>query len=171
MVGVIFVNNFKEIQDLPSKINQDIKFVDMETWRVYEHYIINDEPIMNQLGFFDNEFQYVLTMKESFLDRRSDFHGYHMRAMTEQTSPYILVDISEATYDSKSETYDVTNSIKGIIYEIFLEIQDRLNFTASIHKRKDGKFGPTTVSENGTVIAAGITESITSGFAEMIVTR
>ena len=35
--GLIFVDQAKVINDLPTKINQDIKFVDMQTWKVYEH--------------------------------------------------------------------------------------------------------------------------------------
>ena len=37
-------------------------------------------------------------------------------------------------------------------------------------KRKDGKWGPTNILANGSVLAGGITKSLTSGFAEMIVT-
>ena len=48
-------------------------------------------------------------------------------------------------------------------------MQDFLNFTATLHKRKDGSWGPTTVLPNGTIQARGITESLTSGFGEMII--
>jgi hypothetical protein len=69
-----------------------------------------------------------------------------------------------------SQSFDVTNLVGGTFYYIFQELQTYLNFTYSLHKRKDGKWGPTTVLANGSVIAAGITKSVTSGFAEMIVT-
>ena len=49
-------------------------------------------------------------------------------------------------------------------------MQDFLNFTSTLHKRKDGAWGPTTVLPNGTIQARGITESLSSGFGEMIVT-
>ena len=144
----------------------------METWTVYEHYKINNKTIMNQLGFFNKTFQYITSLNSSLLDRRSDFHGYHMIAMTEKTTPFISsINISTALFDSESQTYDVTNSTEGMIYQIFLDMQKYFNFTATLHKRKDGKFGPTTISENGTIFAAGITESISSGFAEVIATR
>ena len=54
-------------------------------------------------------------------------------------------------------------------YELYLNMQDFLNFTATLHKRKDGAYGPTIVLPNGTIQARGITESLTSGFGEMIV--
>ena len=66
-------------------------------------------------------------------------------------------------------SYEVTHSTDGMHYELYLIMQKFLNFTASLHKRKDGKWGPTTILANGTIQAVGITESLTSGFADMIV--
>ena len=167
--GIILVDNTKVIDSLPTQINQDILFVDIKSRRVYENYAINDEVIKRQLGFFNNLYKYVRTMKLSFEDRRDNFHGYQMKAMTEHLPPYLLIDLSFAKYDEMSQTFDVTNSVGGMFYYIFQELQEYLNFTSSLHKRKDGKWGPTTVLANGSVIAAGITKSVTSGFAEMIV--
>ena len=93
-----------------------------------------------------------------------------MIAMTEATPPFITIDLSSATYDVISDTFDVTKSVGGMYYEMFLIMQKRLNFTATLRKRKDGKWGPTTVLENGTIITDGIVKSLTSGFGEMIVT-
>ena len=39
----------------------------------------------------------------------------------------------------------------------------------TLRKRKDGKWGPTSILANGTIITAGIVESLTSGFGEMVV--
>ena len=167
--GIIFADNIEVIEDLPTKINQDIVFVDVKTWKVYENYAINDKVIKHQLGFFNNSFEYVQTMKLSFEKRRGNFHGYQMKAMTEHGPPYLSIDLSFAEYDEMSQTFDVTNLVGGTFYYIFQELQTYLNFTYSLHKRKDGKWGPTTVLANGSVIAAGITKSLTSGFAEMIV--
>ena len=168
--GIIFADQMEIIYDLPTKINQDIKFIDVQTWKVYEHYKINKNNITNPLGFFNNEFDYIPLTKLSFEDRRSDFQGYHVMTMTEDSPPFISVDITSAIYDDKSQTYDVTKSVQGMFYYMFLDLQGYLNFTATIHKRKDGKWGPTTVLANGSIIAGGITKSLTSGFAEMIVT-
>ena len=167
--GIILVDNTEVIDSLPTKINQDILFVDVETGRVYENYAINDEVIKRQLGFFNIFYEYVQRMKLSFEDRRGNFHGYQIKTMTEHYPPYLLIDLSSAKYDEMSQTFDVTNSVGGMFYYIFQELQEYLNFTSSLHKRKDGKWGPTTVLANGSVIAAGITKSVTSGFAEMIV--
>ena len=58
-----------------------------------------------------------------------------------------------------------------MFHAMFLVMQKDLNFTATLHKRKDGKWGPTLVLPNGTIEAHGIISSLTTGYAEMIVTR
>ena len=168
--GIIFADNIEVIDELPTKINQDIVFVDVKTWKVYENYAINNIVIKRQLGFFNNLFEYVRTMKQSFEDRRGNFHGYQMKAMTGHYPPFLSIDLSSAEYDEISETFDVTNSVEGSFYYILKELQEYWNFTSSLHNRLDGKWGPTTVLANGSVIAEGIAQSLTSGFAEMIVT-
>ena len=168
--GIIFADNVEVIDDLPTKINQNIIFVDVKTWKVYENYAINDKIIKHQLGFFNNSLDYIQTTKLSFENRRGNFHGYQMKAMTEHGPPYLSIDLSFAEYDEMSQTFDVTNSVGGMFHGIFEDLKESLNFTSSLHKRKDGKWGPTTVLANGSVITAGIMKSVTSGFAEMVVT-
>ena len=162
----------KVLTNLPTKINQDIKFVNQEDWKVYEHYKVNDKIIMNELGVLDDTFQYIPKLNLRFEERRRNFQGYHLKAMTEEESPYIIFsNLSWAEFDQQSQTYDVTKLVHGMYYDMFFILQEMLNFTASLHKRKDGKWGPLTVFPNGTIVAAGIIESVISGFSEMIVTR
>ena len=96
------------IDDLSTKIDQDINFVDVETWKVYEHYTINQKKILNLLGFFNDDFKYIPIMNESFLERRSNFQGYQMKTMTEEVNPFISIDhdfLTLAYFDEKSQTY------------------------------------------------------------------
>ena len=171
LTGIIFVDHFEVLIDMPTKINQDIKFVNIETWKVYEHFLINGKNSINQLGYFNENFGYISITKTSIAERRGDFHGYQIKAMTEMSMPYIMIDLKSEKFDNISQTYDVTQSVKGLFYDIFIVLQEYLNFTATLHKRKDGKWGPTTVLVNGTIVVGGITKSITDGFAEMIVAR
>ena len=92
-----------------------------------------------------------------------------LRAGKTTGTPYTSIDLTTATFDEKSQTYDVTKSVTGLYHEMFLEMQKMLNFTSTLYKRKDGEWGPTTVFKNGTILTGGIVESLTSGFAEMIV--
>ena len=173
--GIIFIDDMKVLTNLTTKINQDIKFVNQEDWKVHEHYKINDKIITNELGALDDTFQYIQKLNLSFEERRRNFHRYHLKAMTEEESPYITFsNFSSTEFDQQSQTYDVTKSVhtQGMYYDIFLILQETLNFTATLHKRKDGKWGPLTVFPNGTIEnVTGIIESVISGFSEMIVTR
>ena len=73
--GIIFVDNVNEINNIPSKINEDVRFVDTSNWRVYECYEINKKVIQNELGFFNESFHYVSKTDDSIIKRRSDFQG------------------------------------------------------------------------------------------------
>ena len=170
--GIIFIDDMKLLMDLQTKIHQDVKFVNQKDWKVYENYKINNKIVMNQLGSLDDTFQYIPKLNATFEERRRNFHGYHLKAMTEVESPYIILsNFSSAEFDQKSQTYDVTKLVQGMYHDMFLILQETLNFTATLHKRKDGQWGPLTVFPNGTIVAAGIAESVISGFSEMIVTR
>ena len=82
-----------------------------------------------------------------------------------------MSDLSSAPFDEKSQTYDVSNSTKGMFYDIFMILQRKLNFSATLHKRKDSKWGVAKVLSNGSVIASGgIIEDVASGDADIIVT-
>ena len=105
---------------------------------------------------------------EYLLEATSIFSIFKLRTMTEIAAPYISIDLTTATFDEKTQTYDVTKSVTGLYHEMFLEMQKMLNFTSTLYKRKDGEWGPTTVFKNGTILTGGIVESLTSGFAEMI---
>ena len=169
--GTIFVDNLTAIEGLSTKINQDIQFVNTESWEVYEHYTVNNEKIQTKLGFFDKKFRYFPTTLQSFVERRGNFQGHHLKAITEEDLPFIKIDLSSANYDETNQVYDVTQKVGGMYYDLFLILKEQLNFTTSIHKRKDGKWGPITKLENGTILTAGIASSITSGFAEIVATR
>ena len=64
--GIIFVNNTEAIESLVTKINQNIQFVDVNTWKVYEHYMINNKKIMLELGSFSNNFTYIAATNSPF---------------------------------------------------------------------------------------------------------
>ena len=57
---------------------------------------------------------------------------------------------------------------KGMFYDILLTLQEKLNFTTTLHKRKDSCWGVAKVLNNGSVIASGgVIEDVVSGNAEM----
>ena len=169
--GIIFVDQINLIHNLTTRINQDIKLIDTNTWQVYEHYEVNGEKIINQLGFFNTTFNYQPIVKTPFVERRSDFQGYTMKVMTEEIGPFVYFNMDSAPFDKKSETYDVTYATEGMFYDMFMIIKEKLNITATLHRRKDSAWGIAKVLANGTITTTGIHASVTSGYAEMIVAR
>ena len=167
--GIIFVNNTEAIESLVTKINQNIQFVNVNTWKVYEHYVINNKKIMLELGSFSNNFTYIAAINSSFEERRSNFQGYQIKAMTGSFSPFAIIDYNTAILDIESQTYDVTTSVKGLDIDLLKDMQNYMNFSTTLHERQDKKWGPTIALDNGTIITKGIMESVTSAFAEMIV--
>ena len=91
--GIVFIDKIEMMGELSTRINQDIKFIDITTWKVYEHYTINREIKINQLGFFSSVYQYRPIIKSTFLERRGNFQGYKMKAMTEEIGPYVYFDL------------------------------------------------------------------------------
>ena len=91
--GIVFIDKIEMMGELSTRINQDIKFIDITTWKVYEHYTINREIKINQLGFFGSVYQYRPIIKSTFLERRGNFQGYKMKAMTEEIGPYVYFDL------------------------------------------------------------------------------
>ena len=167
--GLIFFENFDAIVNLSSRINQDVKFIDTKTWMVYEYYTINGKDIMRPLGFFNSSFQYESILTDSLIKRRNNLRGYNLKAMTENNLYDINIDIALAKYDNNIQMYDVTKSTKGKYYEIFLAMQDHLNFTASLYKNKVS-WGKISLLKNNTLVLSGIYKSLNSGPAELIMT-
>ena len=61
--------------------------------------------------------------------------------MTEEIGPYVYFDLAKALLDETTQNYDVTQSTKGMFYDLFMVIQEKLNFSATLHKRKDSQWG------------------------------
>jgi hypothetical protein len=169
--GLIFFDNFNVIVNLSSRINQDVKFIDKKTWMVYEYYTINGNDIMRSIGFFNtSSFQYESILLDSLIKRRNNLQGYKLKAMTENYLNDIKIDMATAIYDNKTQMYDVTQSTNGRYFELFLVMQDHLNFTASLHKNIVA-WGEVSMLENDTLFISGIFKSVHSGPAEVIMTE
>ena len=165
---MIFIENTNAMDELSTRINQDIKFIDINTLKVFEQYSINGEYKTNQLGFFNSNYQYQQVIDTQFLERRSNFHGYHMKAIADEVGPFVYFNLSTATLDETTQMYDVTHSTKGMYYDLFLALQEKLNFTAKLYKRKDSKWGMVNLLSNGSVIASGMHADLAEGDAEIV---
>ena len=77
--AIIFIDQIRMVDGLQIEISKDIRFVDMQTWKVYESYDINEKSVIHQLGFLNPMFQYITTINNSLEQRRIDLEGYHLR--------------------------------------------------------------------------------------------
>ena len=77
--AIIFIDHIRMVDGLQIEISKDIRFVDMQTWKVYESYDINEKSFIHQLGFLNPMFQYITTINNSLEQRRIDLEGYHLR--------------------------------------------------------------------------------------------
>ena len=91
--GIIFLENIGLKDIFQININQEIIFVDTKSWKVYEHFTINGVKTEQQLGFFNKTFHYVPIIHKSFLNRRSNFQGYTLKAVTENSAQFIQIDL------------------------------------------------------------------------------
>ena len=110
--GIIFFDEMNQMDELQTRIDQEIIFVNTNSWKVYEHYIINNQKIKNELGFFNSSFHYNPIIKKPFLNRRSNFQGYKLKSMTENSGLFIQIDLNSDTvqFDNISDTYEVSQS-------------------------------------------------------------
>ena len=110
-------------------IDQQIYFL-TKSYDIFEKYKINGHLVRRKLGrFLNNDYQgesrniliiivnifwiflYVGYGDKSFIERRKNFHGSQLVALTDRW-PGIIID-NDGPYILTNDTYDVTNQIKG----------------------------------------------------------
>lgn len=172
--GLIFMNSHKELQNYSKiHIHQDIKLIDLQTLKVYECYSINEKVMENQLGLLKFDFQgleYQETMDLHLIQRRANFQGYPLKAMTEVEPPFITLNMELAPL-ADEYYYNVTNVVQGMFYDLLLYMQKDLNFTTEILKRPHYEWGTVEQLANGTLATSGMIQSLVNGDAEMICAR
>ena len=164
--SVIVINEENEldyaIQTIEVMIDKKYLFLIHTTNEVYEAYRINNITIKQKLGHLrqsDGSFVWREDIENDFIKRRSDFHGITLKAMTEVSGNEIAFDsryLQDAPYFSDNETYEMTNFALGIYIDILKELQNELNFSSNIYKRKVLAWGFVYPQENGSLIATGI---------------
>ena len=54
LFGIIFFDKHEVMMSLPTKINQEILFINSNTWDIYEHYSINGNNVTTPIAFFNS---------------------------------------------------------------------------------------------------------------------
>ena len=148
------------LKDLKILIHQQILFYFDDTQELFEAYTINNSNIVRRLGFVANEswFQWDKDVNPNFVRRRSNFQGVSLKAMTEfdgnsiNANPSFLTD---APYFPENETYLLNGFTYGIYHDVLNVLQNHLNFSTQLFKRKDGAWGMVYPQDDGTFRTVG----------------
>ena len=152
------------------RLDQRVYHVASDSGIVLETYTINGNAVRNILGkVVQNEYVPTAIGQLEFKKRRSNFHGYHVVAMT-NAGPESVSFVKEyqkiAKYHENNQTFDVTNYAFGPYISYLNILAKEFNFTYSLYRRLDGNWGG--VDANGKLI--GMVANLVEGSAEMIAT-
>ena len=152
------LNNFAAQID----ISQNVFFLKEESYEIYEAYKINHVIIKKKLGYVDlssNNFIWQKDENPNFVKRRSDFHGIVLKGIVAFGGLGLFATDSsyqeKAPYFKNNETYQVNGFTDGLFHDILMTLQDTLNFTTVLYKRKKVAYGFIKY-ENGTYEGTGM---------------
>ena len=171
---LIVLNGGFDIEDFYSNIGQAVYFYNISSNEVFEKYQINGIKIQQSLGFYRtsfNEFFWTKSITKEMVKRRSNFHGLTLKAMAEFSGLNMVGNsdyLTKAPYFNENQTYLINGFTSGYIDDIFQIMQQRLNFTASIYKRKVTSWGKVLRHDNGTLEGIGIIGDLFHRKADLI---
>ena len=134
------------------KIDQQIYFLNSFS-DLYEKYTVNNKIIKQKLGHFVGS-SYIPeeSVQQNFLQRRHNFYGPKLIALVGEVGNYITIEkLKSAPYFPSNLTYDVTGLVQGPIFDIWMTLQNKLNFTTKMYTRKDKKWGVPIQHPNGSI--------------------
>ena len=101
---------------------------------------------------FQNEKKHIFSsespLKFPYLPGMTEFSGTQMNAR--------LSYIDEAPYFENNKTYRVNNYTYGMFHDILQLMENQLNFSTTLYKRKDAVWGYIYPQPNGTYKGTGI---------------
>ena len=159
---LIVLNGGYNFEDFYMDIGLAMYFYNVSSNEVFEKYKINRVKIKQTLGFFNNtvnEFSWTKNITKEMVKRRSNFHGLTLKAMTEFSGRNMIGDpeyLTKALYFTTNQTFLINGFTYGYIDDIFQIMQQRLNFSALIYKRKVTSWGKVLRHSNSTLEGIGI---------------
>ena len=149
---------------IETDINQKVFILKATSYEIYEAYKINDVIVKTKLGDIDlisNDFKWQQDVNPDFVKRRSNFHGIVLNGMV---GFWIGLDMfaadssykEKAPYFQNNETYLVNGFADGLIHDILMTLQDKLNFTTMLYIRKKDTSGGFIHCKNGTCEGTGL---------------
>ena len=149
-------------------INQKVFILKEDSHDIYEAYKINNVAVKKKLGHIDlvaNKFKWQTDVNHDFIKRRSNLFGIVLKGIVGFSGLNMFAKDpkyrEKAPYFSVNKTYQVNGFTDGLFHDILMTLQDQLNFTSVLYKRKEDNFGGFN-SKNGTFKAIGMLGDIFS---------
>ena len=90
------------------------------------------------------------TQSSGLKSGKCDFHGVKLKTVTGKSVPYLMTEPEyekTTVFNSKTQTYDITNHCNGLMKDIVETLAATCNFTYEIHIRKDTHKTPTQTTD------------------------
>ncbi len=139
---------------LSIQVHNQLYFFNLDNLSITERYAINGILVSNSIGqvvWKPNEasFSYVRKNHDSFLERRSNFRGLSLKAMTENDGLNIKLNPSikeeKAGWMRDKQGHPMkqleTSEATGLYMDLLNTLQNDMNFTTTLYVRKDGAWG------------------------------
>ena len=179
--NLILISHGHQFEDLlnaiaiQTKINQKIFIFKKNSQEFYEAYTVNNFVVKKKLGEIDvitNQFQWEVNINRNFIKRRSNFHGLLLKGVVQFSGLDMNANASylvNAPYFSSNGTYEVTGFTYGLFNDVLDILQDCLNFTTVLYKRKEVAWGYIYPQPNGSYVGTGLIGDIYFGNADIAV--
>ena len=114
--------NDKEFGELyhliDASIDKNIILIKVSSMEIFEVYSINDNQVVRKLGKFNEAYKFVWAneINRNFIERRSNFLGLQLKAVTEKHANDLILDSrykNDAPYFANNDTYFVNGYTLG----------------------------------------------------------
>ena len=112
-------NEFEEIYPMiDATIDKNIFLILVSSKETFEVYSINGNQVIRKLGYFNEVYNFVWEneINRNFIERRSNFLGSQLKAVTEKTGNMMIFDPKykkDAPYFANNDTYQVNGYTSG----------------------------------------------------------
>ena len=110
---------FEEIYQLiDATIDKNVFLIKVSSKESFEVYSINGYQVIRKLGYFNEVYNFVWEneINRNFIERRSNFLGLQLKAVTEKTGNMMIFDSKykkDAPYFAINDTYQVNGYTSG----------------------------------------------------------
>ena len=119
---LVLICNDKEFGELyhliDASIDKNIILIKVSSMEIFEVYSINDNQVVRKLGKFNEAYKFVWAneINRNFIERRSNFLGLQLKAVTEKHANDLILDSrykKDAPYFANNDTYFVNGYTLG----------------------------------------------------------